>query len=48
MRSVYMGTVGLTIIPAMGRRRQQGLEFEANLGYIRRPCLKNHKTARRW
>jgi hypothetical protein len=58
MRSVYMGTVGLTIIPAMGRRRQQGLEFEANLGYISefqaslgyivRPCLKNHKTARRW
>jgi hypothetical protein len=32
-----------SVIPALGRLRQEGLEFEASLVYIVKPCLKKKK-----
>jgi hypothetical protein len=31
------------VIPALGRLRQEEHEFDANLGYIVKPCLKKPK-----
>jgi hypothetical protein len=34
----------LPVIPALGRLRQEELEFEASLDYTARSCLKKLKT----
>jgi hypothetical protein len=31
----------MPIIPALGRLRQEDYEFENNLTYVERPCIKN-------
>jgi hypothetical protein len=31
----------MPVIPALGRLWQEDLEYQASLGYIVRPCLKN-------
>jgi hypothetical protein len=33
----------MTVIPGLGRLRQENLEFKANLGYIDRPYLKKKR-----
>jgi hypothetical protein len=33
----------LPVIPALERQRHEGCEFEDSLGYIERPCLKEHQ-----
>jgi hypothetical protein len=33
----------MSIIPALGRLKQEGLEFKVSLGYIVIPCLKKKK-----
>jgi hypothetical protein len=39
---------GMPIIPALRRQRQKDLEFQASLGYIARPCLKDKRISRNW
>jgi hypothetical protein len=36
----------MSIIPALGKLRQEDLKFEACLSYIARPCLKMKKKKR--
>jgi hypothetical protein len=36
----------MSVIPALGRLRQEGGEFETNLSYIARACLKKKKKDR--
>jgi hypothetical protein len=33
-----------SVIPALGRLRQEDWEFETSLDYLGRPCLKNKET----
>jgi hypothetical protein len=35
----------LPVIPALKRLRQEDSKFEASLGYIARPCLKNKEIS---
>jgi hypothetical protein len=37
----------MSVIPALGRLRQEGGEFETNLSYIARACLKKKKKRER-
>jgi hypothetical protein len=37
----------MLVIPALGRLRQEGLKFEASLGYTVRPCLKTSQIKER-
>jgi hypothetical protein len=40
---------GITVIPALGKLRQEDWEFEANWGFKMRPCLRNQRKIRcRW
>jgi predicted glycosyl hydrolase (DUF1957 family) len=34
----------IPVIPALGRLRQEDHQFEVNLGFTVRPCLKNKQT----
>jgi hypothetical protein len=36
----------MPVILPLWRRRQEGCEFETNLGYIARPCLKKSKETK--
>jgi hypothetical protein len=38
-----VGVVVLPASPALGRQRQEDLEFKASLSYTARPCLKKTK-----
>jgi hypothetical protein len=38
----------LSVIPVLGRPRQEYHEFEASLGYIVNTCLKKEKVGCRW
>jgi hypothetical protein len=43
---LFPDTVTHLIIPAFRRLRQEEHKFEANLGFIARPCLKKRKKKR--
>jgi hypothetical protein len=42
----------MSLIPVLGRLRQENGKFKASLGYTVRPCLKNnkknHQTNKMW
>jgi hypothetical protein len=35
-----LGLVGMPVIPALRRLKQEYCKFQASLGYIAKPCLK--------
>jgi hypothetical protein len=41
---IKLGALAHTIIPALGRLRQENLKLDANLGYIARPSIIKPKT----